>query len=79
MELKEAMELLKEMKNNCLIKRDYIDEKAEKKAQAIETVLQALEKLQKENERLKVENIKQSIYENQRNIMPELLKGENNE
>lgn len=43
MELKEAIELLKEMENNCLIKRDYIDGKAEKKAKAIDTVLQALE------------------------------------
>ena len=42
MELKEAIELIKEMKNNCLIKRDYIDEKAEKKAKAIDTVLQVL-------------------------------------
>ena len=39
----EAIELLEEMKNNCLTKREYKDEKAEKKAKAIETLIEALD------------------------------------
>ena len=37
--MEEDIKLLEEMKNNCLTKRDYIDEKAERKAQAIENLI----------------------------------------
>lgn len=37
--MEEDFKLLEEMKNNCLTKRDYIDEKAERKAQAIENLI----------------------------------------
>lgn len=37
--MEEDIKILEEMKNNCLTKRDYIDEKAERKAQAIENLI----------------------------------------
>lgn len=37
--MEEDIKILEEMKNNCLTKRDYIDEKAEIKAQAIENLI----------------------------------------
>lgn len=44
--MEEDIKLLREMQENCRTKRDYIDEKAERKAQAIENVLSELENLQ---------------------------------
>ena len=37
--MEEDIKILEEMKNNCLNKREYIDEKAERKAQAIENLI----------------------------------------
>lgn len=51
--MEEDIKLLKEMKQNCLAKKEYIDPKAEIKAQAIENVLNRLEQLEKENAELK--------------------------
>lgn len=45
----EDVKLLEEMKRNCLNKRDYIDEKAERKAQAIENILNRLKELEEKN------------------------------
>lgn len=51
--MEEDIKILEEMKNNCLTKRDYIDEKAERKAQAIENLINKYKELEKENKILK--------------------------
>ena len=45
--MEEDIKILEEMKNNCLTKRDYIDEKAERKAQAIENLINKYKKQEK--------------------------------
>jgi hypothetical protein len=45
--MEEDILLLEEMKNNCLTKREYIDPKAERKAQAIENLINKNKELEK--------------------------------
>lgn len=51
--IEEDIELLEEMRMNCRTKRDYIDVKAERKANAIEHILSDYTRVLKENEELK--------------------------
>ena len=46
--MEEDITLLEEMKENCLLKRDYIDVKAERKATAIENILSDYKRIQEE-------------------------------
>lgn len=50
--MEEDIELLEEMKQNCLTKREYIDPKAERKAQAIENLIKGYRELEEGNKEL---------------------------
>lgn len=69
MELSEAKELLKEMKENAMYLRLYHDEKAQLKVEAIDTVLKALDNsISKDEIRKKIEEINSVDYENVKTI-----------
>ena len=64
--MEEDIKILEEMKQNCLTKREYIDPKAERKAQALENLIKGYRELE-ENKKLKTikgfeENIEVSKF-----------------
>ena len=65
--MKEDIKILEEMKQNCLTKREYVDTKAERKAQAIENLIKGYRELEYENKYLK-EHIAMLISLEQENI-----------
>lgn len=65
----EDIKLLEEMKQNCLTKREYVDSKAERKAQAIENLINRNRELEERiiylvNERKKLEELLFASNEN---------------
>lgn len=70
--MEEDIEIVEEMKQNCLTKREYIDPKAERKAQAIENLIKGYRELDyalerqiriKEEEFIPKSKIKEKIEE----------------
>ena len=74
--IEEDIELLKEMQQNCLTKKEYKDSKANKKAKAIENILSNYKRVLKENEKQKELIEKMKTFLLKENKMCEFLESE---